>query len=89
MYLRTETGRQILDAVGGAGTVVLGHGVREITDAIARHGRLDLASAAGPGSAAPAAPVIRTARPERARRQAYEVLYGQWRRRGPGPASGR
>jgi adenosylmethionine-8-amino-7-oxononanoate aminotransferase len=38
MYLRTETGRQILDAVGGAGTVVLGHGVREITDSIARHG---------------------------------------------------
>ncbi len=38
MYLRTATGRQILDAVGGAGTVVLGHGVGEITDAIARHG---------------------------------------------------
>jgi len=38
MYLRTATGRQILDAVGGAGTVVLGHGVREITDAVARHG---------------------------------------------------
>ena len=38
MYLRTETGQQILDAVGGAGTVVIGHGVREITDAIARHG---------------------------------------------------
>jgi adenosylmethionine-8-amino-7-oxononanoate aminotransferase len=26
------------DAVGGAGTVVLGHGVGAITDAIARHG---------------------------------------------------
>jgi autoinducer 2 (AI-2) kinase len=51
--------------------------------------RLDLASAAGPGSAGPAAPVIRTARPVPARREAYEVLYGQWRRRGPGPASGR
>ena len=38
MYLRTEAGQRILDAVGGAGTVVLGHGVREITDAIARHG---------------------------------------------------
>jgi hypothetical protein len=38
MYLRTESGRRILDAVGGAGTVVLGHGVREITDAVARHG---------------------------------------------------
>ena len=38
MDLRTATGRQILDAVGGAGTVVLGHGVREITDAVARHG---------------------------------------------------
>ena len=36
MYLRTDTGRQILDAVGGAGTVVLGHGVPEITDAVAR-----------------------------------------------------
>jgi autoinducer 2 (AI-2) kinase len=51
--------------------------------------RLDLASAAGPGAAGPAAPVVRTARPVPARRQAYEVLYGQWRRRGPGPASGR
>ena len=38
MYLRTESGRRILDAVGGAGTVVLGHGVRGITDAVARHG---------------------------------------------------
>jgi adenosylmethionine-8-amino-7-oxononanoate aminotransferase len=38
MYLRTAAGQQILDAVGGAGTVVIGHGVREITDAIARHG---------------------------------------------------
>jgi adenosylmethionine-8-amino-7-oxononanoate aminotransferase len=38
MYLRTADGRRILDAVGGAGTVVLGHGVREITDAIAQHG---------------------------------------------------
>jgi adenosylmethionine-8-amino-7-oxononanoate aminotransferase len=38
MYLVTEDGRKILDAVGGAGTVVLGHGVREITDAVARHG---------------------------------------------------
>jgi adenosylmethionine-8-amino-7-oxononanoate aminotransferase len=38
MYLQTESGRRILDAVGGAGTVVIGHGVREITDAIARHG---------------------------------------------------
>jgi adenosylmethionine-8-amino-7-oxononanoate aminotransferase len=38
MYLRTESGRRILDAVGGAGTVVLGHAVREITDAIAEHG---------------------------------------------------
>ncbi len=38
MYLRTESGQRILDAVGGAATVVLGHGVREITDAIARHG---------------------------------------------------
>ncbi len=38
MYLRTEAGQRILDAVGGAGTVVLGHGVREITDAVARHG---------------------------------------------------
>jgi len=38
MYLRTEAGHQILDAVGGAGTVVIGHGVREITDSIARHG---------------------------------------------------
>jgi adenosylmethionine-8-amino-7-oxononanoate aminotransferase len=38
MYLRTEAGQQILDAVGGAGTVVIGHGVREITDAVARHG---------------------------------------------------
>jgi adenosylmethionine-8-amino-7-oxononanoate aminotransferase len=38
MYLRTAAGRQILDAVGGAGTVVLGHGVPEITDAVARHG---------------------------------------------------
>ena len=37
MYLRTGSGQRILDAVGGAGTVVLGHGVREITDAIARH----------------------------------------------------
>ena len=38
MYLRTESGQRILDAVGGAATVVLGHGVREITDAVARHG---------------------------------------------------
>jgi adenosylmethionine-8-amino-7-oxononanoate aminotransferase len=38
MYLRTDSGRRILDAVGGAGTVVIGHGVREITDSIARHG---------------------------------------------------
>ncbi len=38
MYLRTDGGQRILDAVGGAGTVVLGHGVRAITDAIARHG---------------------------------------------------
>jgi adenosylmethionine-8-amino-7-oxononanoate aminotransferase len=38
MYLHTDAGRRILDAVGGAGTVVLGHAVREITDAIARHG---------------------------------------------------
>jgi hypothetical protein len=38
MYLRTSGGQRILDAVGGAGTVVLGHGVREITDAIAAHG---------------------------------------------------
>jgi adenosylmethionine-8-amino-7-oxononanoate aminotransferase len=38
MYLHTEAGQRILDAVGGAGTVVLGHGVREITDAGARHG---------------------------------------------------
>lgn len=38
MYLQTQAGRQILDAVGGAGTVVIGHGVREITDAVARHG---------------------------------------------------
>ncbi|HXJ24680.1 MAG TPA: aminotransferase class III-fold pyridoxal phosphate-dependent enzyme, partial [Streptosporangiaceae bacterium] len=38
MYLQTASGQRILDAVGGAGTVVLGHGVREITDAIARHG---------------------------------------------------
>ena len=38
MYLRTAAGQQILDAVGGAGTVVIGHGVREITDAIAQHG---------------------------------------------------
>ena len=28
MYLRTDSGRRILDAVGGAGTVVLGHAVR-------------------------------------------------------------
>jgi adenosylmethionine-8-amino-7-oxononanoate aminotransferase len=38
MYLQTAAGQRILDAVGGAGTVVIGHGVREITDAIARHG---------------------------------------------------
>src|SRR5947207_11214891 len=38
MYLHTDGGQRILDAVGGAGTVVLGHGVRAITDAIARHG---------------------------------------------------
>ena len=38
MYLQTASGQRILDAVGGAGTVVLGHGVREITDAVARHG---------------------------------------------------
>jgi adenosylmethionine-8-amino-7-oxononanoate aminotransferase len=38
MYLRTDSGQRILDAVGGAGTVILGHAVREITDAIARHG---------------------------------------------------
>ncbi len=38
MYSRTESGQRILDAVGGAATVVLGHGVREITDAVARHG---------------------------------------------------
>jgi adenosylmethionine-8-amino-7-oxononanoate aminotransferase len=38
MYLRTEDGQRILDAVGGAGAVVIGHGVREITDAVARHG---------------------------------------------------
>ena len=38
MYLHTRSGQRILDAVGGAGTVVLGHGVRDITDAIARHG---------------------------------------------------
>src|SRR5690348_10150505 len=38
MYLRTDGGQRILDAVGGAGTVVLGHGVRVITDAIATHG---------------------------------------------------
>ena|SRR5438128_4630716 len=39
MYLQTEAGQQILDAVGGAGAVVLGHGVQEITDSIARHGK--------------------------------------------------
>jgi adenosylmethionine-8-amino-7-oxononanoate aminotransferase len=38
MYLQTSSGQRILDAVGGAGTVVLGHGVRGITDAVARHG---------------------------------------------------
>lgn len=38
MYLRDASGRQILDAVGGAGAVVIGHGVTEITDSIARHG---------------------------------------------------
>ena len=38
MYLRTQAGQRILDAVGGAGTVVIGHGVRDITDAVARHG---------------------------------------------------
>jgi adenosylmethionine-8-amino-7-oxononanoate aminotransferase len=38
MYLQTGAGQRILDAVGGAGTVVIGHSVREITDAVARHG---------------------------------------------------
>ena len=37
MYLRDASGREILDAVGGAGAVVIGHGVREITDAVAAH----------------------------------------------------
>ena len=35
MYLRDASGREILDAVGGAGAVVIGHGVQEITDAVA------------------------------------------------------
>ncbi len=39
MYLRDAAGREILDAVGGAGTVILGHGIAEITDSIARHGQ--------------------------------------------------
>ena len=35
MYLYDSTGRRYLDAVGGAGVVVIGHGVPEITAAMA------------------------------------------------------
>src|SRR5262249_60313688 len=38
MYLRTQAGQRILDAVGGAGTVGIGHGGRDITDPVGRHG---------------------------------------------------
>jgi adenosylmethionine-8-amino-7-oxononanoate aminotransferase len=37
MYLRDANGREILDAVGGAGAVIIGHGNQEIADAIAAH----------------------------------------------------
>jgi adenosylmethionine-8-amino-7-oxononanoate aminotransferase len=39
VYLFDKSGKRYLDAVGGAAVVAIGHGVREITDAIARHGR--------------------------------------------------
>jgi adenosylmethionine-8-amino-7-oxononanoate aminotransferase len=37
MYLRDANGREILDAVGGAGAMIIGHGNQEIADAIAAH----------------------------------------------------
>src|SRR5262249_34874020 len=46
MYLRTQDGQRILDAVGGAGAVVIGHGVRGVTHAVARHGS-EIGSASG------------------------------------------
>jgi len=38
VYLFDTEGRRYLDAVGGAAVVAIGHGVREITDAIAEQG---------------------------------------------------
>lgn len=39
VYLYDESGKRYLDAVGGVGVVNLGHGVPEITDAIAQQAR--------------------------------------------------
>lgn len=39
VYLFDKSGKRYLDAVGGAAVVAIGHGVKEITDAVARHGR--------------------------------------------------
>ena len=37
VYLYDETGKRYIDAVGGVGVVSIGHGVKEIYDAVARH----------------------------------------------------
>jgi adenosylmethionine-8-amino-7-oxononanoate aminotransferase len=39
VYLFDKSGKRYLDAVGGAAVVSIGHGVKEITDAVARYGR--------------------------------------------------
>jgi adenosylmethionine-8-amino-7-oxononanoate aminotransferase len=38
VYLFDKNGKRYLDAVGGAAVVAIGHGVTQITDAVARHG---------------------------------------------------
>jgi adenosylmethionine-8-amino-7-oxononanoate aminotransferase len=38
VYLFDKSGKRYLDAVGGAAVVAIGHGVKEITDAVAQHG---------------------------------------------------
>jgi adenosylmethionine-8-amino-7-oxononanoate aminotransferase len=92
MYLRTDSGRRILDAVGGAGTVVLGHAVREITDSIAQHGgevsftygatftnpwQEQLAEALA--GMLPEDPPTGAARPSLAGQRVYVQLYPRWR----------
>lgn len=37
IYVYDETGRRYIDAVGGVAVVSIGHGIREIYDAVGRH----------------------------------------------------